>query len=539
MPFDPTTLVPTRHKWLETQARYEGRARAEFASPPGVIEGPATVRVDHAGRCRVQLKIEKIDSPDGKNFALGSGSGPLGTFLVNGMSNPCLSLTVQTAAGVFTAGDRIVHLGFPFGTPKEVELRPLQSRFDVSGAGPAKFWALPLVNFLPDPWEGEQVAEFATHPLRISAWPRLPDGLSDQDLLAASLYLRHRDGLYSFYLNGEPGFIERVPNFTARARRVRREKSRRITGVMVGPAHVQNVDFSDSSGLFPQDVMGMLSLATGVPVGAPWVEFRDEKGSLVRRVHCFGARRYEKTYAAIPRHLATNALGYLVGKVLAAADRGQTYLRVAVNHALAASNQHHSLESQFISVCRGFETLCRHHGFIKQDLSLRLQPAQQTAVKAILQEAAAKIRTIQKAETDLDRKPVLETIGSRTQNAAQTEKAFGLAVADLARTFGFHDALVLDAFLAAKPHPTGKTWPGVLTHYRAAATHDAYFDWARREDLRAILRVRDHLHDLLIRVLFKTVGYDGPYQSPIPPLMRRESVEWVKPSTPPGLLGFA
>ena len=88
--------------------------------------------------------------------------------------------------------------------------------------------------------------------------------------------------------------------------------------------------------------------------------------------------------------------------------------------------------------------------------------------------------------------------------------------------FGFHDAAVLDGHFTAHPHPTGKAWPGILNFYRAAATHDAYFDWAQREDLYSILRVRDHLHDLLFRVLFKTIGYDGPYQSPIAPLMHRD-----------------
>jgi hypothetical protein len=29
------------------------------------------------------------------------------------------------------------------------------------------------------------------------------------------------------------------------------------------------------------------------------------------------------------------------------------------------------------------------------------------------------------------------------------------------------------------------------------------------------------------------------YQSPIPPLMQRDSVDWVTPTTLPGLLGFA
>ena len=98
---------------------------------------------------------------------------------------------------------------------------------------------------------------------------------------------------------------------------------------------------------------------------------------------------------------------------------------------------------------------------------------------------------------------------------------------------------MLDAHFTARPHATGKTWPGVLTHYRAAATHDAYFDFPQPEDLYAILRVAHHLHDLLLRVLVKTIGYEGPYYSPIPPLMQRDSLEWVKPDTPPELLGFA
>ena len=133
MTFDPTALVATPKDWLETRAHYEGTARAEFTNPPGAIEGPATVCVNSAGRCRVRIKIEKLDAPDEKNFALGSGSAPLGTYLVNGMSNPCRSLTVKTEAGVFTGGDRIIHDGMPFGMRPDVELRPLHSRFEVMG----------------------------------------------------------------------------------------------------------------------------------------------------------------------------------------------------------------------------------------------------------------------------------------------------------------------------------------------------------------------------------------------------------------------
>ncbi len=122
MEFDPATLAATPRNWLETRAHYEGAARAEFTNPPGAIEGPASVCVNSAGSCRVRIKIEKIDAPDEKNFALRSGSAPLGTYFVNGMSNPCRSLTVKSEAGVFTGGDRIIHNGMPFRMRPDIEL---------------------------------------------------------------------------------------------------------------------------------------------------------------------------------------------------------------------------------------------------------------------------------------------------------------------------------------------------------------------------------------------------------------------------------
>jgi hypothetical protein len=344
--------------------------------------------------------------------------------------------------------------------------------------------------------------------------------------------------LYTFMLNGEPGFIERMPNYRARAKRVRRRRSRRMTAVMVGPAHVQDVLWSDYAGLFPLDLVSVLTLATGVPVGAPWVEFRDEHGALVRRIHVrFGGIPYERRHAALHPYLLGNGPGYLVGQVLASSERGQRYLRVAINHALTAA-KHGSVESRFISLCRAFETLCRHYGFINQNLAARLESQQQIAVKKVLSDVADQIQAMRNIESDPGRRAAFDSIAGRARSAAQTEKSFGLAVADLARKFGFPDEDVLDAHFKAHPDPTGKPWPGILTHYRAAATHDAFFDFDRRENIYATLRVVHHLHDLLLRVLLKSVSYDGPYQSPIPPLMQRDSVDWVTRSTPPGQLGF-
>jgi hypothetical protein len=419
-----------------------------------------------------------------------------------------------------------------------VELRPIHSHFDTGSAAPAKYWVLPLTNFMPDPWIGTIFPQLADHPLRLCSWTALPDDLSEPDRAMAEFYLYHRAGLFSFLLNDEPGFIERMSDYETRVKQVRRCRSRRITAVMVGPAHVQNVEWSNFEGLFPLDVVSALSLATGTRVGSPWIEFRDEKGMLVRRVHsCFGAGRYTRRHAMLHNHSVVNGPGHIVGKLLAAPDRGKKYLRVAMNHALSATKQS-TLESRFISLCRGFETLCRHHGFINQNLTARLESTQQAVVKTLLKEVACKIRAMRNAETDPGRKRALEAIESRVPGAAQTEKSFGLAVADLAAKFAFQDAQVLDAHLAAHPHPTGKSWSGILTYYRAAATHDAFFDCVSQEDSYTIVRVINHLHDLLLRVLLKTIDYEGPYQSAISPLMRRDSVDWVTTTTPAELLGY-
>jgi len=70
----------------------------------------------------------------------------------------------------------------------------------------------------------------------------------------ADFHLYHRAGIFSFLLNDEPGFIERMPDYKKLVKLVRRQRSRRITAVMVGPAHVENVEMSDFAGLFTRPI---------------------------------------------------------------------------------------------------------------------------------------------------------------------------------------------------------------------------------------------------------------------------------------------
>jgi hypothetical protein len=79
----------------------------------------------------------------------------------------------------------------------------------------------------------------------------------------------------------------------------------------------------------------------------------------------------------------------------------------------------------------------------------------------------------------------------------------------------------------------------LLSFLRGSVSHEAYFDLpSGRHDVFQLLMVMDHMHDVLLRILFTILGYKGPYQPPIPPLPRVELVDCVKAATPAAMLGY-
>jgi hypothetical protein len=464
MALDPRTIVHTANRWLDTRLRYEGRGRAEFANPKGAIEGPATVSFGPRGEGSVVIDAERID--DSAAFSLRASPSQPQDYGMHGGFNPCVSVTVETEAGQFTAADRILHDGIPdLQAQRKVQLRPLRSRFEVKGAAQARYWVLPLCNFVLNHWPWpQQFPEFADHPLRIFPTPPVPAELSGEDLQNATLCANLRNRLVTFLVNGRPGFIERLPRYRRNIKRLQRGAvSSLINAVMVGPAHVQSVDFANYEGLFPLDVLGLLTLATGVPVGAPWIEFRDEQGKLVRRIHiCFGSAAYRRGHAAL-YDLCDNAIGYLLTCAFSSAECGKKYLRVTTNHAVTAGKTG-ALESRFISVCRGFETLCRHLGLRTHDLCAGLDAVQKLAVQNATAAAGARIRALGRVESDAGRKRALERIADRALGAGQKEKDFGLAFLDLVRHYGFADPDILQAHLLAHPNPVAESWPGLVAY---------------------------------------------------------------------------
>jgi hypothetical protein len=468
------------------------------------------------------------------------GWAPAASFRRHGMFNPCASVTVKTQCGVYTATERVFYQGGATRTkPHRVRLRPLRGHYEVRGAAEAAYWILPLSNFVLRGWP-QPTERLDAHPLRIFP-PCLPpaDPSGDEREQAERLLLERRR-LVIFEVNGQLGFIERLPDYERNVQRLQRGRTANaFTAVTVGPAHVPSVRFSDYQALFPLDVVALLTLATGVRAGAPWIEFRDSSGCLVRRVHIpFSAPAYEHGHAALS-DLVPGALGEILTAAFNSAERGQSYLRVVTNLAIDTSLRRQTLESRFTNLVRAFETLCGHHGLVAQDLLANLEASQQATVRAALSNASSQVTKLARAETDPLRAGTLDRIASRVTNAAQRENAFGLAMVELLRRFGMPDANVLQPHLAAHPVAGAHNFPDLLSFLRGSVTHEAYFDLpSGRHDLYEVSTVLDHLHDVLLRVIFKTLGYAGPYQPPIVPVGGPACVGWVTARTAPGMLGY-
>lgn len=121
----------------------------------------------------------------------------------------------------------------------------------------------------------------------------------------------------------------------------------------------------------------------------------------------------------------------------------------AILHLVRSKYRGQSLDESLAHLCRGLDGLCEHYDLARQNLTQSLDEFHAREIKEVLAEAAKKIRELQKAARSRDESgtaAILQTIEGRVQNAANTERKFGLAVADLLDRFGMPDAEVLDAY---------------------------------------------------------------------------------------------
>jgi hypothetical protein len=555
MSFNPEDIPLIPNDWFSTSISYEGLGRAEFQDPPAAVEGAARVRLDESGALSVELKAERVVSEQPLQMGLiqlFSGrkpvefSGGVGISGDGGPPNPCTKLTVTTEQGEFSApGDHHYSYGVEMfgGSSGSATFTPLRSQFDAAGKGQPHYWVMPLTNFLSGLTLRHPILD--RHPLRIYPTPVVPDGLEGEDAFIADYNANLKNRLIIFEFMGGPGFIEALPDYDQRAKNLTEGRERHsITAVMVGEVGARGIEQADLEGWFPDDLLRVLSIVTGTPVGAPWIEFRDARGELVRRIHVkLNLSPFSQGHRPLEEG-AHSGTGYLLTRYLSSPDRGESYLNVVLKHLFHVARYGQSIEDTFVYLARAFENLCQHYGFKARDLMKSLDPNWQQAVKGILSTAADQIRDEARAAAragQFAQSRTLDSIAERTERTpGGKENNFGLAVAELLQHFSLPDADIVDAHYLANPRPDAiPTWSAVLSKYRGAPVHTGFFNISGKEhDADDVWTIETHLHDVLLRIIFKIIGYDGTYQPPVKTLSSAIPVDWVTPGLPARKFGY-
>jgi len=382
MTFDLSHITPVPASWFAPTVEYEGHGKAIFANPKGTIEGPAKVRFDEFGESSVELEIKTYNSEGQLHFGLFelvSGAKPVVeeksvSMGFGGLENKCTELIVTTPQGAFTASGNIIfslRQYKPFKDEGKLDLYPLHSQFDANSSAYAEYWVMPIFNLVSDFIGRHPTLDH--HPLRIFPTPVVPPNLTGNDALYAKIKANEKNRLIIFEFDGQLAFIEKLEDFEERKRKLLSGRERTmVTAVMVGKVGAHPTELTYVKRWPPFEFLSVLGLATGVEVDAPWIEFRDAEGALVRRTHIrTGQPPYSWGRAAI-REDIHGSTGHLLIKYQSSPERGKPHLLTAMNYAVKAGLNGLTLEDTFDFLCRGLESVCDAYGLKKQNLLRRL-----------------------------------------------------------------------------------------------------------------------------------------------------------------------
>ena len=547
MNIDFDVIRPTSSDWFSPNVEYEGQGRAEFSDPHLTLEGYVKIKFDQFGNQSVVMDVEDVKSESlgdvppeisipsvmalltcmnvEKELVKGSSKVVKQKWVASRRKNRCTKLIVSTSDGVFSALENVYYSNISInigtlGPNLTIKFHLSKSQFDLEKTGSTKYWVLPLSNFISQFMQ--MIPELRDHPLRIN-----PDGK-----------------LIVFEFNDGNGFIEPLKDYGDCEKRLLAGTERNITtAVMIGEVGTKLThQFSDLSEWFPFDFLSLLGLATGSEVGAPWIEFRDGRGRLVRRIHVrLGRPSFSKGHRNIDE-VIHRGTGTLLTKYQLSEHSGNSYLMPTLKHIIRGGLSSLNIEDNMSHIFRAFEGLCEHYGLNTQDLTQNLDHSQRIFVKETLKKATIEIREKAKSSCKSDQRDALTRIASRTENACNTDQYFGLKAIGLIDQFDLLDAKIIDAHYQTNPRLDKRMWHQVLSHYRGVVFHQGFFDFNTGEyDFYDLLRIKYHLHDILIRIVLKMLCYDGTYQRAVPISGDWEApwpVDWVKPDTPASELGY-
>ena len=167
---------------------------------------------------------------------------------------------------------------------------------------------------------------------------------------------------------------------------------------------------------FPSKSLALLGVSTGIEVGAPWIELRDNDGELTERIHVnLGQPIFSQGFRPI-REVIHGGTGRFLTKAQIAADIKSASLQSAINYLVLGGLHGFTLEDKFTYLCPALEAFCTEYGCSRQALLHQLDSANRKTVTDALNTAAAVMRDAGNASTDSLQRKTLFKIESRTKS---------------------------------------------------------------------------------------------------------------------------
>jgi hypothetical protein len=518
--------------WLELEPSYSGHGVAHFSTNPGTVSGPTVVRFAEGGTLtEFVMNVESIETeasisgPD-TVFIFVNGlpiPGSPGSFNLGPSANECAS--VQVTGPNFMLVPAQPSPVTALGGNSEVEFRPYRTIARYKDTSQARYWAVPLLNFVVDFRRSH--AALQDHPLRARKTAPYEAAEWPFSFYHESFY-RDGNALIGFVCEGEPAFIEPLPDYAER--RARAEAGEVVvTAVMVGRLPE---DFDDSQAdWFPADLVTLLGLASGREVAVPYVDLRSESGGLVARMHTrIGDAGATRQIALIDEKFS-GSTGSLLTSFLVSDVRGQVWFRVMLKHLVRGYSQGGSLEDRLNHLFRAVEGAAAGLG-LAAGRPLEVDDRVRAEIETRIDELVAALLTIRKAAA-AEHQDRIMNLANQVRGVKSNRPSFPTQLRELVSEVGLPDAQWLASF-KLRPAHDGRlvTWPQAAGLYRNRIAHSAFIDFDDYDIDNMVMFIR-HLSDVLARVMFHLIGFVGHYSPPCGNAGARtyERPNWAQPES--------
>jgi len=210
---------------------------------------------------------------------------------------------------------------------------------------------------------------------------------------------------------------------------------------------------------------------------------------------------------------------------------------------LVESNLASHIENKLNDLCRALDTLSKLSRKAS-NLSSVVESNRHEQLKRILENASDGLIRLQRAaEADPNRDDrEVKTLGqviSRLPSSKRIYPSFERSVLEMFESHKLYDVAVIDNYLKSNPRAGDiDNWAALFSTYRNIVTHDVFFRFEEStHSVRHVVQFTNHLYDVMLRLFFKMLGYEGTYWVALTGRARKR-VDWVTDRTDPSELGF-